>query len=262
MIAPALLVLVLVLVAPPADDVVILTNGDRISGKVLAKGRKTLRLQTPHGPLQIALDKIDRLRHPDGTEEVLNKPPSPPPAPVAPKPPPPVKLVLAITGKTFWQAWDAEAAPADPTLRLELRVDDRPAGTWVDSTVDKGEIPKAVVNSFSFTPEALKVAAGPGVKTRAPDIRPGRIQLGLDLPAGLAGPRKLRLAYQANAGSAAAPEWRDLVLTEVTLALQADAPNVFRVEQDRGSMEFSKHRMKNVETFQLALRLDTPSAEP
>ena len=260
MIACALLVLALV--APPADDVVVLTNGDRISGRVLAKGRKTLRLQTPYGLLQIALDKIDRVRHPDGTEEVLSKPPSPSPAAGGAKLPPPVKLVLAISGKTFWQAWDAEAAPPDPTLRLELRLDDRPAATWVDSTVDRGEIPKAVVNSFSLTPESLKVAAGPGVKALAPEIRPGRIQLGLDLPADLAGSRKLRLAYQANAGTAAAPEWRDLVLTEVTLALQADAPNVFRVEQDRGGMEFSKHRMKNVETFQLALKLDTPSAEP
>ena len=255
--------LVLALVAPPADDVVILTNGDHISGKVLAKGRKALRLQTPYGLLQITLDKVDRVRHPDGSEEVMSTPPSPPQAPPAVKPPPPpVKIVLAISGKTFWQAWDAEAPPADPTLRLELRVDDRPAASWIDSTVDRGEIPKAVVNSFSFTPESLKVAAGPGVKALAPEIRPGRIQLGLDLPRELAGPRKLRLAYQANEGSAAVPEWRDLVLTEVTLVLQADAPNVFRVEQDRGGMEFSKHRMKNVETFQLALKLDTPSAEP
>lgn len=254
----------LALAAPPADDVVILANGDRISGKVLAKGRKILRLQTPYGLLQISIDKIDRLRHPDGTEEVLSTPPSPAPTPTppAPKLPPPVKLVLAISGKTFWQAWDAEAAPPDPTLRLELRIDDRPAATWIDSTIDKGEIPKAVVNSFSFTPESLKVAAGPGVKTLVPELKPGRIQLGLDLPGDLVGPRKLRLAYQGNAGSVAVPEWRDLVLTEVTLALQVDAPNVFRVEQDRGGMEFSKRHMKNVETFQLALKLDTPSAEP
>lgn len=256
----ACVLLVVALTAPPGDDVVILTNGDRISGKVMAKGRKILRFQTPNGLLQIPIDKVERLRHPDGKEEVLNAPATPPPA--APKPPPPVKLVLAISGKTFWQAWDPEAAPADPTLRLELRIDDRPAATWIDSMVDKGEIPKAVVNSFSFTPDALKVSAGPGVKTVAPELKPGRIQLGLELPADLAGPRKLRLAYQGNAGSLTAPEWRDLVLTEVTLALQADAPNVFRVEQDRGSMEFSKHHMKNLETFQLALKLDTPSGEP
>lgn len=260
MISSALLALALL--APVADDVVILTNGDRISGKVVAKGRRTLRLQTPHGLLQIPLDKVERLRHADGSEEVLRATPSPSPSPVAAKPPPPVKLVLAISGKTFWQAWDAEAAPADPTLRLELRVDDRPAATWIDSTVDRGEIPKAVVNSFSFTPDSLKVAAGPGVKALPPDLRPGRIQLALDLPVELAGARKLRLAYQANAGSPAAPEWRDLVLIEVTLVLSADAPNTFRVEQDRGGMEFSKRHMKNVETFQLALKLDTPSPEP
>ena len=257
-IFPALLALALL--ASPADEVVILTNGDRISGKVLAKGRKLLRLQTPHGLLQIPLDKIDRLHHPDGTEEVITPPPSA--GAVAAKPPPPVKIVVAITGKTFWQAWDAEAAPSDPTLRLELRVDDRPAATWIDSTVDQGEIKKAVVNSFSFTPESLKVAAGPGVKALSPEIRPGRIHLALELPAELAGARKLRLAYQANGGTALAPEWRDLVLTEVTLVLQVDAPNVFRVEQDRGGMEYAKRHMKNVETFQLALKLDTPSAEP
>jgi len=34
------------------------------------------------------------------------------------------------------------------------------------------------------------------------------------------------------------------------------------VEQDRGNVEFSKRRMKNVLTFELALKLDTPGAEP
>ena len=252
--------LILALLAPPTDTVVFLTNGDRISGKVMARGRRLMRLQTPHGLLQISLDKVDRLRHPDGTEEVIVPPPSP--APPAAKPPPPVRVVVAVTGKTFWQAWDAEAAPPDPTLRLELRVDDRPTATWIDSTVEQGEIKKAVVNSFSFTPESLKVAASPGVKALSPEIRPGRIQLALDLPAELAGPRKLRLAYQANAGSALAPEWRDLALSEVTLVLRTDAPNVFRFEQDRGAMEFAKRHMKNVESFQLSLKLDTSSDEP
>ena len=46
-------------------------NGDRISGRIVSKGRRTLRLQTPHGVLVIGLDKIDRLRRADGTEEVL-----------------------------------------------------------------------------------------------------------------------------------------------------------------------------------------------
>lgn len=255
--------LALALLGPADDDVVILNNGDRISGKVVSKGRKILRLQTPYGLLQIGLDKIERLHHADGTEELLTALPAPATAPTpTPKPAPPVKLVFTISGKTFWQAWDAEAAPADPTLRLDLRVDDHHVAAWVDSKVDPGEIPKAVVNSFSFTPDTLKVAADPGVKVLPPEIRPGRIQLGLELPADFEGPRKLRLAYQGNAGSPTAPEWRDLVLEEVTMVLGATVPNLCRVEQDRGNMEFSKRHMKNVETFKLALKLDTPGAEP
>jgi hypothetical protein len=252
--------LVLALLGAPADDVVILLNGDRISGRIMAKGRKTIRLQTPHGLLVIGLDKIDRLRRADGSEEVVTVPP--PPAAPGPRLPDPVRLQLLITGKTFWQAWDMEASPADPTLRLELRLDDRPVASWLDATVEPGEIPKAVVNSFSFTPEALRVAAGPGVRALPPELQPGRIQLALDLANELQGPRQLRLAYQANAGSPENPDWRDLAVTEAAVTLQAGTPNLFRLEQDRGRMEFSRRKMKNVETFDLALKLDTPAGEP
>jgi hypothetical protein len=254
--------LLLALLATAGDDVVTLTNGDRITGKILSKGKRTLRLQTPHGLLTIGLDKIERFRRADGTEEVLKPPPPPPPTLPPPPPPATLKLVFGISGKTFWQAWDQASAPADPTLRLELRIDDVPIAAWVDSKVDEGEIPKAVVNSFSFTPDSLKVTPASGVKGLPPDLRPGRIQLTLDVPAELAGPRALRLAYQGNAGTAATPEWRDLAVAEVTRDLAVEEPNVFRVEQERGKMEYSKRRMKNVETFQIALKLDTPSDAP
>ena len=71
-------------------DEVQLQNGDRITGLVSSKGRKTLRLQTPHGVLTIALDKIDRVRRADGTEDVIGgEPPKPAPPPPPPKPAPP-----------------------------------------------------------------------------------------------------------------------------------------------------------------------------
>lgn len=254
------LLLLVALAGAPADDVVTLQNGDRISGRIVSKGRRTLRLQTPHGLLTIGLDKIDRLRRADGTEEVLSPPKAAAPAPAAtPRPPDPVRLVLLISGKTFWQAWDREAAPSDPTLRLELRIDDRTVATWVDTVVDEGEIKGALVNTFSFTPDSLKVAASPGVKALPPEVRPGRIQLGLELVPDLVGSHKIRLAYQANAGTPAVPEWRDLALLEVPLTLSRDEANAFLVEQERGRMEYTKRRMKNVETFQLALKLDTSS---
>jgi hypothetical protein len=72
---------------------------------------------------------------------------------------------------------------------------------------------------------------------------------------------KLR-RLSGNAGTVAAPEWRDLVLLETGVTLSADAPNRFRIEQLRGRMEYSKKRMKAVETFELALTLDTPIPEP
>jgi hypothetical protein len=252
--------LVLALLLAEGNDVVILTNGDRISGRVSSKSRRTLRFQTPHGVLTIGLDKIERLIRADGTEELLKEPPAPAPPPRSL--PPPIPLVLAITGKTFWQAWDKGAPPADPTLRLELRLDDAPVASWLDVTVEEGEIPKAVVNSFSFTPDALRVAATPGVKAHPPEIEPGRIRLALDLRHELQGPRMLRLAYQSNVGSTAVPEWHDLVLTEVAVVLRAGAPNNFLVTQNRGRMEFSKRSMKDVDTFELALKLDTPASEP
>ena len=257
MLASALL---LVALATAADDQVILLNGDRISGRIASKGRRTLRLQTPHGVLVINLDKIDRLRRADGTEELVAAPPAPAPTPLPA--PPTVKLALAISGKTFWQARDVAAAPEDPTLRLELRLDDRTMAVWSDPRVDEGEIPKAVVNSFSFTPDSLRTSGVPGIRALPPEVRPGRIQLALELPIALAGSRKLRLAYQANMGTAASPEWRDLVLTEAPVSLSAEAPNTFRIEQERGRMEYSKKRMKSVETFALALTLDTPGTEP
>lgn len=257
---PLLFALALAVAGAATTDVVTLLNGDRISGRIVSKGRKFLRFQTPHGVLSIGLDKIDRLQRADGTEEVLNRPATataPVPTPT-PRPREPVRLALLVSGKTFWQAWGVDAAPSDPTLRLELRLDDRAVATWVDTVVDEGEIKGALVNSFSFTPDSLKVAASAGVKALPPEIRVGRISLGLELPQEMEGSRKMRLAYQGNAGTPAVPEWRDLVLLEVPLTLTRSEPNAFLVEQDRGRMEYSKRRMKNVDTFALGLKVDVP----
>jgi hypothetical protein len=247
--------------AQAADDVVILANGDHISGKVVAKGTKFLRFQTPYGLLAINIGKVERIQRADGTEEVLN----PLPQPVATPPPPPpraLSVILQVTGKTFWQAWDAAAVPADPTLRLEVRLDDRPLASYLDAKMDGGEIPKAVVNSFSFTTDSLKIQPAPGTKALFPEIKTGRIQLPLEVAGDLAGAHRLRIAYQTNDGNPESPQWRDLASAETTVTLQADGPTTVRIEQERGSMEFSKRRMKNVETFQLALKLDTPTPEP
>jgi hypothetical protein len=237
-------------VARARAETVYLLDGDRVTGKTASQPGGLLRVQTPFGRLLIPKGRILKIVHDDGHEEVLNEPPPPP---LQPKPPSPVRLILTISGKTFWQAWDTKGGgvPADPSLRLEVRADDAVVAAYVDSALDKGEIPKAVVNSFSFTPDDVALTPGPGVKLLPPDTRPGRIQLDIVLPPEAAGRRRLRLAYQDNGGTAGEPSWHDLVESTLEVDLKSDGPNVVQVVQDRGTMEFSQHHMKNVGTFRL-----------
>ena len=54
-----------------------------------------------------------------------------------------------------------QAAPVDPSLRLELRLDDETLASYVDSTLDPEDLPKAVVNSFVFSPDHLMSRVAP-----------------------------------------------------------------------------------------------------
>ena len=103
--------LVLAVAATAGADVVYLTNGDRISGKVVTAGRKSYVLQTPYGRLNVPRIRIWKVEKPDGSEELLNSPDA---AAV-----PTARLILVVMGSTFWQAWDPkDAAGLDPSLRL------------------------------------------------------------------------------------------------------------------------------------------------
>ena len=158
-----------------------------------------------------------------------------------------------MNGHSFWQAWDPKAAPEDPSLRLEVRLDDRVIAAYTDVNLDPEDLPKAVVNSFVFSPERLFVTAGEGVRVSPPELAAGEIRLPVALPAGTTGTHRLRLAYQVNEAGSASPAWRDVVEAagEVTLAPGAVAR--VRVLQDRGTMEYTKRRMRNVETFRATL---------
>lgn len=235
-----------------AADVLLMRNGDRISGKIVGETSRSIRIETPYGRLVIPRGTIERIKRQDRPEELLHPPA--PDAPVAARVTRGVRLVLVVLGKTFWQAWDAREPPADPTLRFEVRVDEEPVVFYLDGTTDAEDIPRALVNAFSFAAGDVAVKAAPDVEVSPPEVRAGRIVLKLDLPLPRAGQRKVRVAYQANTGTAAEPVWRDLTEGSLTLALRAATASFVQLRQDPGRMEFSgfpRRRMKRVETFRL-----------
>jgi hypothetical protein len=170
--------------------------------------------------------------------------------------------VVAISGNSFWQAWDPKAAPLDPSLRLEARLEDRAIASYTDVNLDPEDLPKAVVNSFVFSPERLFVNAGEGCAAAPPEVSAGEIRLAVAVPAEIAGRRHLRLAYQVNDAGSAAPAWRDVVLAEGEVVLAAGAEARVRVRQDRGTMDYVKRRMRNVETFRAVLQAEPAVPEP
>jgi hypothetical protein len=189
--------LVLLAICPAARaDVYVLTDGDRISGKTVLKGKTSFALQTAYGRLTIPRAKVEKILHDDGQEELVSAPPSPPPTP-----PPLLKLELAITGSTFWYAWHPEKAhPPRAVLQLQLTLDEETIATWLDAKLDPEGISGAVVNTFGFGAEDSTVTPAPGVEVRPSEVKPGRILLLLELPPTLAGKHRLRLAYQADTG--------------------------------------------------------------
>ena len=241
-------------------DVVVLVNGDRVTGRVVGKITRRVRLQTPYGVLVIPADKVERIRRDDGSEELLNVRPAPtrrrhrrhrPPRP----------SWWWWAAHTFWQAWDPKAAPEDPSLRLEVRLDDRVVASYTDVNLDPEDLPKAVVNSFVFSPERLFVSAAEGVTVAPPELAAGQIRLPIVFPAELAGRRRLRLAYQVNDAGSAAPQWRDVVLALGEVVLAPGRAAGVRVVQERGTMDYVQRRMRNVETFRATLAPEsTPTA--
>jgi len=251
-------VALLLAAGPAAADVYHLLDGDRITGKTVSKAGNQYRIQTPYGRISIPKTKVQRILKDDGSEEVLSAPP-PGAAPTPSPTPPPTRLVLIVTGASFWQAWapSKDAAAPDPTLRLDVSLDEEPVATYADTQTDP-DIPGAIVNAFSFD-TAIGIDAAPGVVAQAPEARPGRISLKLELPAERAGERRLRVAYQVNDGAPGAPAWRDVAFSSIHATLEPDAPNFVRLRQDRGRMEFSgfgRKKMKNVESFRIEMGME------
>jgi hypothetical protein len=250
---PILFVVALLLAAVAASaDVVYLRDGDQITGQIVARGTRRIRVQTPYGLLVIPLEKVDRIKKDDGSEEQLHTIVQAPT--VTPSPPPsPVRLVLDLGGNTFWQAWDPKTPPSDPSLQFAVRLDDKTVAAYVDSKLDPGDLPKAIVNSFEFNPETLKLLPVPGVLLAPPEVRGGRVHLAIELPQGWVGTRRIRVGYQSNDGTAGEPHWRDLTGGEAVVEVATGRTTAVTIEQARGLMEFKSRQMKSVESFQVTL---------
>jgi len=257
-LAAALLLLPL---ASAHADVFVLLAGDRITGRPVLNGKRAITVETPFGRLVIPRSRIERIIRADGSEEVVNQPLIVAAATPAPAPPRPVtrpRLVLVIQGQTFFHAWDGKAAArVDPSLRLEVRLDEDPIASWVDAKTDP-EIKGVLLNTFSFAPEDVAAFAGRGVELAPPEVQPGRAVLKIGIAPQTAR-RKLRLAYQINEGDADHPSWRDLATGATEVDLRPAAPTIVQVRQNRGKMEFSgflHRRMKNVDTFRIDLQTE------
>jgi hypothetical protein len=131
--------------------------------------------------------------------------------------------------------------------------------SYTDVNLDPEDLPKAVVNSFVFSPERLFVNAAPGVTVAPPELASGEIRLPIAVPEALAGRRGLRLAYEVNDASSDAPQWRDVVHIAAETVIEARRTTVVRVRQDRGTMEYARRRMRNVDTFRATLEAETPA---
>jgi hypothetical protein len=236
-----------------ASDVVVFLNGDRLSGEIVAAGTRRVRVKTPYGRLEIPRKEIERLIWEDGREEIITPPAD------APAPKTDVDLEIVVTGNTFWQAWDPKGAPADPSLRLVVILDEELASAYTDANLDPDDLPGAIVNSFVFAPERLLVSPGEGVTARPAEPGRGGVRLALELPLRLAGRRELVLAYQVNDGTASRPDWREVVEARAIVRLSRGEPTRVTLEQDRGRMEYTEQYMHYVETFRAFARVAPPS---
>jgi hypothetical protein len=236
---------------PVPADVYLLKNGDRLSGRTVFKGKRLFGLLTAYGRLNIPREQVARVQWSDGREEILAAVDSGDAALT-------LALVLVVTGRSFWQAWDPSDVPADTTLRLQVSVDETPIATYVDARSDPDDLPGAIVNTFHFAVEDVRVQTASGVAAAAPETRPGRIALRLRLLAAHAGEHRLRVAYQVNLGTPTAPAWHDASEAVTPVAVRYEAPAIVELAQDAGRMEFTRRHMRHVDTFRITARAGAP----
>jgi hypothetical protein len=240
------------LAVPVGAEQLVLTNGDRVSGKITLRSKTAIRLRTPYGTLNVPRTRIATVVADDGTEETITAP-NVPPAP----PRPPSRLEVEVRGDAFWYAWDPRSAPEGTELTLRVKFEDGTLATWVDDKIDPGEIGGAIVNAFAFTDE-MSVRAAEGVEASPPDTAGGRAVLRLVVPptvdSGL-----LRISYLARTSNADEEPF-EIAFATVPVALVPGRVTTVHVSQSRGQMEWSRRRMRGTQTFGVQASAEAPAA--
>lgn len=235
-----------------------LLNGDRVTGTIASETKTGIRVKLPFASILIPKSRIERLVRADGKEEVLHEATDHvtvvAPAPRAPSVPT-AHLALVVTGASFWQAWDRKDPPSDPTLRLQVRIDEAAVAAWADGTLDPKDLPGAIVNTFAFTGDEAAMAA-PHVLLSPAEVQPGRVVLRIDVPNVVGENRRLSIVYQVNEGSVESPAWRDVAMATSTLTLRGEGPTLIQLRQDRGRMEFARKHMREVESFHIQIEAE------
>jgi len=65
-----------------------------------------------------------------------------------------------------------------------------------------------------------------------------------------------------NDATSAAPQWRDVSLAAGEIDLSSGGTTRVRVQQERGTMQYTGRKMRNVETFRATVTPDDSRGQP
>ncbi len=238
-------------------EVVYLKNGDIVHGELVGANNTQVTLKTAYGELEIPKKDIQRI---DYQGEEASAPPPPPKKDTRPRragvPADRAQISLAITGRSFWYAFESpEDNPADTRIRLRLYIGSSRACTFIDEKPDTVD-GSTLYNSFTFSPtDSRLVETQEGFHCSVQEAEDGQVRLIVQLPVEASSGRQLvRMLYEINRGDRSFPRWLDVISRSFSVEVEAGRETDVIIEQNAAALEYSgifKKKMKNLEQFQL-----------
>ena len=238
-------------------EVVYLNNGDIVHGELVGANNTQVTLKTAYGELEIPKKDIQRIDYQGGEGPA---PPAPPREDTRPTragvPADRAQISLAITGRSFWYAFESpESNPADTRIRLRLYIGSSRACTFIDEKPDTVD-GATLYNSFTFSPtDSRLVETAEGFQCSVQEAEDGQVGLIVQLPAEASSGRQLvRMLYEINRGDRSFPRWLDVISRSFSVEVEAGRETDVIIEQNATALDYSgvfKKSMKNLEQFQL-----------